>query len=349
MSRATQDLMPADLLSSMMGGLNDGQDTEKEPDTPYRDTQDDRALMSLYCEYLLGYRNGKYKSQKGNWDGQTYAHVITRLSKFKKQHVGQAYREQLLLVIQSIFAPAVDSLWVGIDHAELIVNVGRAWTQYLEVCDKLSEILRTLELKRGSEITNGINLYADSDSDFRVAAIALFRNRLSELQPLLMDACSNFVLRLLNGDDTSMHCAAADEPFRSLTTCFISMHDCSGLFKDRKIRWATDRKSSESLSSLRYEVKPTADEKELYCSPGGLEDTLMRSAFSWFMSQAQSNFAVVSVDEAVSRLRKLFSSTHPSTLPKMMCRIDDFLKAKCATEMVSTEFTVAPKREKYDA
>jgi hypothetical protein len=320
----------------MTGGLNMDQEDEKEADTPYRDTENDRALLNEHCEHLLGYWNGKYKSPKGKWDGRAYSSVIARLSQLKKQHVHRAYREQLQLVLQSLFAAPLDCLWAGSDKVELVAKVLRSWTQYIDVCDQLAALLKNLDLKRGSEIENGINLYADPEHDFRISAISLFRNRLIELEPLLMDACSNFVLRCLNGDVMSEHFASGDEPLRSLVTCFISMHDCSSLYKDKKIRWATDRKSDESIASLRYAVKPTTDEKKLYCASGGLEDTIVHAASAWFLSHAQSKFADVQLDVAVSRLRGMFGSTHPTTLPKMMKRLHEMLTAQGMADAISS-------------
>jgi hypothetical protein len=72
-------------------------------------------------------------------------------------------------------------------------------------------------------------------------------------------------------------------------------------------------------------VKPTTDEKKLYSAPGGLEDTVMQAASAWFVSHVQSNFAVVHVDEAFSKLHQLFSATHPTTFPKMVQRLDEML------------------------
>jgi hypothetical protein len=284
--------------------------------------------MNDFCECILGFRTGKYPSPKGKWSPKTYAEVLRRLAGFKKQHVRQAYHEQLHLIIQSIFVPALDSLWSGIDKAELVVNIKCAWTHYLDVCDKLSETLRNLVLSRGSEVQNGINLYADPESDFRLSAIALFRNRLFELEPLLMDACGDFVVRVLDGEDMTGYYAADDEPLRVLVMCYISMHDCSGLYKHRKVRWAFDLKPQESMARLRFAVKPKTDETELYCASGGLEHVLMQAAESWFLSKAATNFADVRLDDAVSRLRHLFGSTHPSTLQKMMSRVDDLVRAR---------------------
>jgi hypothetical protein len=323
MSRASHEHQA--LMSSLMGMNGSGVD-EKEQDTPYRDTADDRSCMNAFCECMIGFRNGKYTSLKGSLTPKLYAEVIKRLQDFKKQHVRRAYHEQLQIVIQILFSPVLDSLWAGLDKAALVVNVKRAWTLYIEVCDKLSVLLKTMVLNRGKDTgEDGVNLYADPESDFRVSAIALFRNRLLELEPLLMHACGEFVVRVLNGEDMGQLYAAGDEPLRDLVTCYISMHDCSGLYHQKKFGWATDRQSTEKVSMFRYDVKPKTDEKELYCGPGGLEDALIRAASSWFMSKAQLNFADLQLSDAVSRLRQLFGSTHPSTLQKMMTVVDDVL------------------------
>jgi hypothetical protein len=329
MSRARGTREQEALMSSMMNGMNGSEVDEKEQDTPYRDTADDRSCMNAFCECMIGFRHGKYTSLKGNLTPKLYAEVIKRLQEFKKQHVRRAYHEQLQIVIQILFSPVLDSLWAGHDKAALVVNVKCAWTHYIEVCDKLSVLLKTMVLNREKEPTkDGVNLYADPESDFRVSAIALFRNRLLELEPLLMDACGEFVVRVLNGEDLRKLYAADDEPLRVLVTCYISMHDCSSLYNQKKYGWATDRKSSEPVSSIAYDVKPKTDEKELYCRSGGLEDALIRAASSWFMSKAQLNFADLPLSDAVSRLRQLFGSTHPSTLRKMMTVVDDVLIAR---------------------
>lgn len=308
----------------MMGGVNLDQEEEKEPDIPYRDTEDDRALLNEYCENLLGYWSGQYTSQKGKWDGRVYSVVVARLSQMNKQHVRRAYYEQLQLVLQRIFAFVFDSLWSGNDKSAFVANVLRAWTQYIDVCDHLSALFKNLDLKRGSEIKNGVNIYADPEYDFRITSMVFFRTRLLEIEPLLMDACSDMVLRFLNGDVSSRF-SSIHEPLKDLVSCFISMHDCSSLYKQRKVRWVTDRKSAEPIASLRYAVKPTTDEKKLYSAPGGLEDTVMQAASAWFVSHVQSNFAVVHVDEAFSKLHQLFSATHPTTFPKMIQRLDEML------------------------
>ena len=330
MSQASQaGLDPRSLYNSVMG-MNVGEAAE-EPKRPYRETEDDRMLMNEHCQHVLGHLNGKYKSQKGIWNGETYSKVMARLSKFPKQHVRRAFHEQLQQVIQGIFAAALDALWAGVDKCVLVIKVAEAWTQYITVCDNLPERLNNLELTRGSVIRNGINVYADPESDFRISAIALFRDRLLELEPILMDACGDVVLRSLNGDDMSKHHAA----LRSLVTCYISMHDCSGIYNATKRRWFTDRKNTETIQSLQYGVMPKSDEKELYCLSGGLEDSLLRSASAWFLSKAQSNFADITLFLAVDRLRQLFCSelfAHPSTLPKLMSSVVELLKVQGNTQ-----------------
>ena len=320
---------PRAMINSLMC-MNTGEAAD-EPKKLYRDTEDDRMLMNEHCQHVLGHLNGKYKSQKGIWNGETYSKVMARLSKFPKQHVRRAYHEQLQLVIQGIFAPAQDALWAGIDKGALVNTVAEAWTQYITVCDHLPERLSNLELTRGSVIRNGINLYADPESDFRVSAIAIFRNRLLEIEPLLMGACGHVVLLALNGEDMSNHYAA----LRSLVTCYISMHDCSGHYLVTKRRWFTDRKNTESIASLQYGVMPKSEEKELYCSSGGIEDTLLRVASAWFFSKVQSNFADTPLIMAVDRLKQLFSSelfAHPGTLPKLMSSVVELLKAQGRTK-----------------
>jgi hypothetical protein len=326
MSRTRQD--HAALLGNLMHGTDPGEADDKEQDTPYRDTEHDRALMNEFCRYVLGYMSGKYSSVKGDWDGAQYAAVTKKLGEFKKQHVLQAYREQLHIIIQGLFGPVVDSLWCAIDKVKMVVEVSRAWTHYMFVCDKLSAVLKNLVLNRGSEIKDGINLYADPESDFRLCAISLFRSRLAELEILLMDACGDFVVRVLNGQDMSKYYAADDEPLRHLVDCFVVMHDCSGRYNNQeKIKWTTDRKQHESVACFRYGVKPKIDETELYCASGGLEDALICGASSWLSSQAQSGFTDVSFFDAVSRLRQLFSSTRPCTLQKIVQKIDDMQRA----------------------
>jgi hypothetical protein len=335
MSSAAQGLS-SDLFRNMMGGMNEDQEEEKERITPYGDTEDDRALLNEYCEHLLGYWNGKYSTQKGKWDGRSYSIVVARLSQMSKQHVRQAYHEQLQLVLQPIFAPILESLWAGNEKVALIAKVLLAWTRYIDFCDNLSALLKNLDLKRGSEIENGVNIYADPEYDFRITAIALFRNRLLEIEPLLMDACDDLVVRRLNGDVISKQFSFHDQPFRDLVACFISMHDCSSLYMQRKVRWATDRKNAEPIASLRYAVKPTTDEKKLYCASGGLEYTIMQAASVWFISHARSNFANIHEDEAFSRLRLLFSAAHPTTWPKMMNRLDEMLTGQGVASRISS-------------
>ncbi len=326
MSRANQD--QAALLHNLMHGTDADEADDKEQDTPYRDTEHDRELMNQFCVNILGFMSDKFKSEKGEWDGAGYAAVTKKLGEFKKQHVRQAYREQLHIIIQSLFGPVVDSLWCGIDKVKLFVEVSRAWTRYMFVCDKLSSVLKNLVLNRGSEIKDGINLYADSESDFRLSAISLFRSRLAELEPLLMDGCGDFVVRVLNGEDMSKYFAADHEPLRYIVDCFVFMHDCSGRYNNQeKNRWATDRKQRESVACFRYGVKPKTDETELYCASGGLEDALICAASLWFRSQAQSSFADIPLVDAVSRLRQLFSSTRPCTLRKINQIIDEMQRA----------------------
>jgi hypothetical protein len=323
MSLAPKELSPSALMNSMMGGMNPGHETDEGLKIPYSDTENDRTLMNEFCENLLGYWNGKYRSPKGQWDPATYAMATARIAQFNKHHVRRAYIEQLQLVMRHIFAPVLESLWFTIDKTELVFKVNLAWTQYIDVCDNLSGILKTLELKRGTEVRNGVNLYADPETDFRIAAVALFRSRLLELEPPLLNSCREVVFRLLNSESMSEH-SVADNPLPNLVACFIAMHDCSSLYKGKKNRWANDRKSSESLYSLKYDIKPTIDEKALYCMPGGLEETLIHSATSWFLLQKQTGFTDDSSNEAMSRLHQFFSSVHPSTWNKVVSSLAMF-------------------------
>jgi hypothetical protein len=225
-------------------------------------------MFNEFSKNLVGFREGKQSSIRGGWNPKEYSEFRLMMRQVPQTKAFEMYSTQMQDIAVTLTA-GIRAYRDAPREAAIIERYVHAWSTYSYVFPRAASVLREMQLKPGRTF-NGISLYAERESDYRVQGVNLFVQALAPSEPHVLLAFGYLVCQCLSGSEFALERLPI---LKSVVSSYIQMHDCSCLFSE-----IVPQETLRSATS-QMRIEPSHDETAIYTRSGGLEETMLQ--VSW--------------------------------------------------------------------